>query len=81
MRTDWYRTLSLLAGVDPEDDWLDPATNITHGIDGVDIWPSLMSPNGKLRPAREYLPTTERSLIFDDAKVRIHIIRNARMEM
>ena len=57
-----------LAGVDPTDDWVDPDTKVTHGIDGVDIWPSLMSPGGKTRPAREWLPTTERSLLWDDAK-------------
>lgn len=29
-----YPTLANLAGVDPADDWLDPTTNITHGIYG-----------------------------------------------
>ena len=37
------------------------------GIDGVDIWPSLMS--GTSAPTgRAYLPTTERSLLWDDGE-------------
>lgn len=63
--TDWYPTLSKLAGVDPADDWVDPVTNITHGIDGVDIWQSLMS-GTSASTGRAYLPTTERSLLWDD---------------
>ena len=59
---DWYHTLSKLAGVDPADDWTDPETKLTHGIDGVDIWPSLMG-TGKLE--RDFLPTTCRSILWD----------------
>ena len=37
-----YATFSVLAGVDPSDAWLDPNTNLTHQIDGVNVW--LVSP-------------------------------------
>jgi hypothetical protein len=36
---DWYPTLCALAGVDAADDWIDPTTNTSHPIDGVDLWP------------------------------------------
>jgi hypothetical protein len=62
--TDWYPTLSKLAGVDPTDDWAD-ANGTIHPIDGVDIWPTLMS-GGSEPVGREWLPTTERSLLWTD---------------
>jgi hypothetical protein len=56
---DWYPTLCGLAGVVAKDDWIDPNTNITHPIDGVDVWPTLIS-NGRTPVARQWLPTTAR---------------------
>ena len=48
--------------MDPRDDWLDPYTNTTHPIDGEDLGPVLLQPNG--RPVkREWLPTTSKSII------------------
>eukprot|EP00040_Diaphanoeca_grandis_P035337 m.221881 g.221881 ORF g.221881 m.221881 type:complete len:651 (+) comp33356_c7_seq1:26-1978(+) len=65
--TDWYPTFSNLAGVDPTDNWTDPSTSMTHPIDGVDVWPSLMAGTTPSTPTvRQYLPTTERSLLWDD---------------
>ena len=61
---DWYHTLSKLAGVDPADDWTDPETKLIHGIDGVDLWPSLM---GTGKPEREFLPTSCRSILWDNS--------------
>ena len=40
---DWYPTFAALGGVDASDDWTDPATGITHGIDGINLWPALTS--------------------------------------
>ena len=65
--TDWYPTFAALAGVDPADDWLDPATNLTHPIDGINIWPSLTDPASNPGP-RGWLPTTERSIHWDDGR-------------
>lgn len=62
--TDWYPTLCNLAGVDPADDWVD-ANGTAHPIDGVDLWPALMS-GGSVNVARDYLPTTEVSLLWED---------------
>ena len=62
--TDWYHTLTKLAGIDPTDDWTDPETELVHPIDGVDIWPSLM---GTGKPERVWLPTTCRSILWDVA--------------
>ena len=41
--SDWYVTFSTLAGVDPNDNWTDPATKQTHNVDGVNQWPSIVS--------------------------------------
>ena len=41
--------MTRLAGVDPPDDWTDPSTGKVHGIDGVDIWQSLLSSGTKVR--------------------------------
>lgn len=60
--SDWYTTFTVMAGVDPRDDWKDPTTNITHPIDGINVWPALMS--GKA--AARLLPTTHKSLLHDD---------------
>eukprot|EP00041_Stephanoeca_diplocostata_P027870 m.777542 g.777542 ORF g.777542 m.777542 type:complete len:669 (+) comp23266_c0_seq2:99-2105(+) len=59
--TDWYPTFCNLAGVDAADDYVDPATNASHPIDGVDAWPALL---GERNVSRQWLPTTERSLIY-----------------
>ena len=40
---DWYPTFCALAGVDATDDWVDPTTNETHPIDGVNLWPFLVA--------------------------------------
>jgi len=61
--TDWYPTLCRLAGVDPTDDWVD-GNGTAHPIDGVDVWPALMG--GSNATGRPWLPTTERSLLWDD---------------
>ena len=63
--TDWYPTFCGLAGVSATDDWTDPSTNETHPIDGVDIWESLINDSA---PPREWLPTTERSILWDDGE-------------
>lgn len=68
-----YPTFCALAGVDPADDWLDPATNLTHAIDGVNLWPYFEAGDtGKLAQLREYLPTTERSLLWDNGQGRMY---------
>jgi hypothetical protein len=55
--------------VDPTDDWFDPSTNLTHPIDGVDLWPSLIAGTTPSTPTvRTWLPTTERSLLWDDGE-------------
>ena len=41
--SDWYVTFSHLAGVDPTDNWVDPDTQLVHNVDGVDLWPSIVS--------------------------------------
>ena len=63
--TDWFPTLSKLAGVDPADDWRD-ASGIVRGIDGVDLWPTLRDGDAVATSwiEREFLPTSERSLIY-----------------
>lgn len=62
---DWYPTMSALAGVEAADEWVDPTTNQTYGIDGVNLWPTIVT-GEENRPLREWLPTTERSLLWDD---------------
>lgn len=48
---------------------MDPATNVAHPIDGVDVWAALSAgTDGVTSPVREWLPTTERSLIWNDGK-------------
>jgi arylsulfatase B len=65
--TDWYPTFCNLAGVDPSDAWVDPSTQAVHDIDGVDVWPALSSgADGISAPVREWLPTSERSLLWND---------------
>ena len=54
------------AGVDATDDYVDPKTGETHGIDGLNLWPTLVAGDGAAPRGREWLPTTERSLIWDD---------------
>ena len=66
---DWYPTLCFLAGVDAADDWIDDA-GVEHPIDGVNIWPSLSS-GGTLTSGHEWLPTTERSIIWDQRQQAI----------
>ena len=63
--TDWFPTLSKLAGVDPADDWRD-ASGIVRGIDGVDLWPTLRDGDAVATSwiEREFVPTSERSLIY-----------------
>ena len=61
---DWYPTLCELAGVDASDDWEDPVTKIVHQIDGESLWASLIS-GGKQPLKREWLPTTETSILHD----------------
>lgn len=39
--TDWYPTFAVLAGLDPTDN----CPGCVH-IDGMDIWPALVNPNG-----------------------------------
>ena len=49
------------------DDWRDPASGTVHGIDGVDLWPSLSAGDVAAPPLpRTWLPTTERSIIWDN---------------
>lgn len=66
--SDWYPTLTKLANLDPTDDWIDPTTNLTHPIDGVDVWESLTTGHAS---THEYLPTTEDSLIWNAGDGRI----------
>lgn len=64
--SDWYPTLTKLAGVDPTDDWVD-STGVTRPIDGVDVWTALTAGGGGTAAAtgRQWLPTTDTSIIFD----------------
>ena len=64
--SDWHVTFSTLAGVDPRDDWRDPATGITHPLDGVDVMPALLDADGAAA-TREWLPTTHKSLLWDQS--------------
>ena len=59
-----YVTFSILAGVDPADDWTDPTTKQVHPVDGISQWPSIVS--GATSPRT--LPTTHKSLLVDDGK-------------
>ena len=61
--SDWYTTFATLAGVDPSDDWVDPNTNLTHPIDGVNVFPALVGASGA--STREWLPTTHKSILWD----------------
>ena len=61
---DWYPTLCALAGVDSSDNWFDPTTNTTHPIDGVNLWPALIS-GGITALPRKWLPTTAMSILLD----------------
>ena len=55
--------------MDPTDDYTDPSTNAVHPIDGVDVWTALAAgTDGVTDPVREWLPTTERSLLWNDGK-------------
>ena len=63
--SDWYATFSKLAGVDPTDEYTDPATGLTHDIDGVDVFPAILAADAT---TREWLPTTHKSLLWDDTK-------------
>jgi hypothetical protein len=68
--SDWYFTLSTLAGVDPNDEWLDPTTNLTHNVDGVNIWPAISGLGATSTggvSTREFLPTTAKSLLWDQS--------------
>jgi len=60
--SDWYATFSVLAGVSPVDKYVDPSTNTTHDVDGVNIFPSILSASAK---TRVWLPTTHKSLLWD----------------
>jgi hypothetical protein len=62
--SDWYVTLSTLAGVDPSDKWRDPVTGLVHNVDGINQWPSIIT--GSTSPRT--LPTTHKSLLVDDNK-------------
>ena len=74
--SDWYPTFCALAGVDARDDWRDPATRETHGIDGVDLWPTLSAGDDNAPPLpRKWLPTTERSLLWDDRAASGHMYK------
>ena len=57
---DWYPTLCNLVGVSPLDTVMMNGTERT--IDGIDVWPLLLS--GAKDSPREYLPTTEASIIW-----------------
>ena len=59
---DWYVTFSTLAGVDPNDHYLDPQTKLVHNVDGMNQWPAIVS--GRTTP--RVLPTTHKSLLHDD---------------
>jgi hypothetical protein len=59
-----YPTFCKLAGIDPTDDYTGP-DGIVHDIDGIDLWPILVSGGGESSPGRSWLPTTENSLLLD----------------
>ena len=74
--SDWYPTFCALAGVDARDSWHDPVTQETHGIDGVDLWPTLSIGDDNAPPLpRQWLPTTERSLLWDDRAESGHMYK------
>ena len=54
--------------VDATDDWRDENGTVLP-TDSVDVWPALVS--GSDAPLREWLPTTERSLIWDQSPLRM----------
>ena len=58
---DWYPTLCVLAGVSPTDSVM--FAGKIRPIDGIDAWPTLMGTAPSL--GREYLPTTNQSLIYN----------------
>eukprot|EP00039_Didymoeca_costata_P008916 m.118640 g.118640 ORF g.118640 m.118640 type:complete len:528 (+) comp14282_c0_seq1:62-1645(+) len=58
---DWYPTLANLAGVDPTDNAMYNGT--IRPIDGIDAWPVLTGAKQDL--GREWLPTTNQSLIWN----------------
>ena len=52
---------------------MDPSTNETHPIDGVNLWPFLVAGDGGgVAPPRQWLPTTERSLLWDDGEGHVY---------
>jgi hypothetical protein len=57
---DWYPTLCTLVGVPSADTIMLNGT--ARPIDGVDVWPILVG--GRSDSPREYLPTTEHSIIW-----------------
>eukprot|EP01079_Euglenida_sp_SAG-EU17-18_P012162 gene12162-2218_t len=64
---DWYPTMCNLGGVDPADDWKDPSTGIVHPIDGLNVWPAILAgSNANTSSVRQWLPTTEDSILYDD---------------
>jgi hypothetical protein len=69
---DWYVTFTSLAGVDPTDNWTDPATGLVHDVDGQNQWPSITT--GRTSPRT--LPTTHKSLLVDDGKGHMYKLIN-----
>ena len=65
---DVFPTLCGIVGVDPTDTVLLPAHSAhakPRPIDGVDVWPVVLT--GRTRSPREFLPTTEHSIIWQNA--------------
>ena len=67
-----FVTFCTLAGVDPTDNWSDPATGLVHNVDGQNQWPSITT--GSTSPRT--LPTTHKSLLVDDGKGHMYKLIN-----
>jgi len=61
---DWYATMSYLAGVDASDNYVD-VNGTVHPIDGVNLWPVLVS---GAKVDRNWLPTTPQSILHTDGQ-------------
>ena len=65
--TDWYSTLCKLSGVSPSDPWKDGA-GVVRDVDSVDLWPTISQGEAVAQVSRAWLPSSERSILWSDAK-------------
>ena len=62
---DWYATLSLLVGIDPQDKF-----DGVHDVDSVNVWPMLMGAN--VTNPREYLPINHGADTALEGSLEVH---------